>query len=109
MPVPWDEVVARNRLQWIQSTAAGTDHCLVPSVVQSGILVSSASGVLSKQVADHTLALLASMLRNLPTFFRAQQQRVFTRRPTRDLHGARIGIVGLGGNGRRLTRVHQTF
>ena len=105
VPVPWDEVVKRGRLQWIQSSAAGMDHCLVPSVIDSGIVVSSASGVLAKQVADHTLALLAGLLRNLPTYFRAQQAHEFIRRPTRDLHGACIGIVGLGGNGRLLARV----
>ena len=31
VPVPWDEVVSLRRLQWIQSSAAGTDHCLVDS------------------------------------------------------------------------------
>ena len=72
VPVPWDEVVAAGRIQWIQSSAAGMDHCLVPSVVKSNIPVTSASGVLAKQVADHTLALLTGMLRNLPEFFRAK-------------------------------------
>lgn len=105
VPVPWDDVMSGGRLQWIQSSAAGMDHCLVRSVVESDVPVTSASGVLARQVADQTLALLAGMLRNLPTFFRAQQSRQFIRRPTRDLHGARIGIVGLGGNGRLLARV----
>ena len=105
VPVPWEQVVANGRLKWIQSSAAGMDHCLVPSVIDSDITVTSASGVLAKQVADHTLALLCGVLRSLPTFFRAQQQREFIRRPTRDLHGARIGIVGLGGNGRLLARL----
>ena len=54
VPVPWDEVVRRGRLRWIQSSAAGLDHCLVPEVVASEILVSSASGVLAPQVTDHT-------------------------------------------------------
>ncbi len=109
VPVPWEQVVAAGRLKWIQSSAAGLDHCLVPSVIESDLLVTSASGVLAKQVADHTLALLAGILRDLPTFFRAQQKHEFIRRPTRDLHGARIGIVGLGGNGRRLARVLKAF
>jgi D-3-phosphoglycerate dehydrogenase len=109
VPVPWDETVRQGRLRWIQSSAAGMDHCLVPSVVASDIVVTSASGVLANQVADHTIALLAALLRSLPTFFRAQQQREFIRRPTRDLHGARIGIVGLGGNGRRLAEVLSAF
>jgi D-3-phosphoglycerate dehydrogenase len=107
--VPWNEVVARGRLRWIQSSAAGLDHCLVPSVVASDITVTSASSVLADQVAEHTAALLTGLLRGLPAFFRAQQVREFIRRPTRDLHRARTGIVGLGGNGRRIADVLSAF
>ena len=109
VPVPWDEVVRRGRLRWIQSSAAGLDHCLVPSVIASDIIVTSASGVLANQVADHAIALLLGLLRSLPVFYRAQQKREFIRRPTADLHGARIGIIGLGGNGRRLAEVLSAF
>jgi D-3-phosphoglycerate dehydrogenase len=109
VPVPWDDVVRSGRLRWIQSSAAGLDHCLVPSVVASDITVTSASGVLANQVADHTIALLTGILRDLPTYFRAQQKREFIRRPTRDLHGARIGIIGMGRNGRRLAEVLSVF
>ncbi len=109
VPVPWEEVVQQGRLQWIQSSAAGLDHCLVPSVIASKIPVSSASGVLAKQVADQTMALLAGTLRSTPAFFRAQQKKEFIRLPTRDLHGARVGIVGLGGNGRVLARILKAF
>lgn len=109
VPVPWDEVVRGGRLKWIQSSAAGMDHCLVPEVIESDIRVSSASGVLADQVADHTFALLTGLLRGLPKFFRAQQKREFIRRPTRDLHGARIGIMGFGGNGRRLAELLLPF
>ena len=58
VPVPWDDVVQRGRLTWIQSSAAGLDHCLVPSVVASPITVTSASGVLADQVAEHGIGLL---------------------------------------------------
>lgn len=109
VPVPWDDVVRQGRLQWIQSSAAGLDHCLTPSVVESAIVVSSASGVLADQVAEHTIALTTSLTRSLPVFFRAQQAHEFVRRPTRDLTGAVVGIVGLGGNGRRLAQVFRPF
>ena len=42
VPVNWDRVLESGRLKWIQSSAAGLDHCLVPGVIQSDILVSSA-------------------------------------------------------------------
>ena len=55
------------------------------------------------------MALLAGTLRSLPAFFRAQRQREFVRRPTLDLYGTTVGIVGLGGNGRVLARILKAF
>jgi phosphoglycerate dehydrogenase-like enzyme len=110
VPVPWPQVVRRGRLRWIQSSAAGLDHCLTPEVIAAEqIQVTSASGVFADPVAEQTLALLLGILRGLPTFFRAQQEREFVRRPTRDLHDATIGIVGFGGNGRRIAEVLAPF
>jgi D-3-phosphoglycerate dehydrogenase len=105
VPVPWDEVVAAGRLRWIQSSAAGLDHCLVPSVIASEIPVTSASGLFANQVAEQTLTLLFGLLRDLPASLRQQHARSFERHPTQDLFGRTIGIVGLGGNGRRLAEV----
>lgn len=109
VPVDWPRVVSQGRLRWIQSSAAGLDHCLVPEVIDSNIVVSSASGLFADQVAEQTLALLLGLLRSLPTFFRAQNKQEFIRRPTRDLHQSTVGIVGLGGNGTRLAQVLRSF
>ena len=109
VPVDWDGVVRQGRLRWIQSSAAGMDHCLVPSVIDSDITVTSASGVLADQVAEHTIALITAWCRSLPVFLRAQEKKEFIRRPTRDLHRATVGIVGLGGVGRRLAQILGTF
>ncbi len=109
VPVDWDGVVRQGRLRWIQSSAAGMDHCLVPAVIESDVIVTSASGVLADQVAEHTIALLTGWCRSLPVFFRAQQQREFVRRPTRDLTHATVGIVGFGGVGRRLAEILRIF
>lgn len=105
VPVDWQAVVDQGRLRWIQSSAAGMDHCLVPPVIESDIIVSSASGLFADQVAEQTMALLLGLLRSMPTFYAAQQDHEFQRRPTGDLHGKRIGIVGFGGNGRRIAEV----
>jgi phosphoglycerate dehydrogenase-like enzyme len=109
VPVDWDGVVRQGRLRWIQSSASGMDHCLVPSVIDSDIAVTSASGVLADQVAEHTIALVTGWCRSLPVFLRAQQKKEFIRRPTRDLTRSTVGIVGLGGNGRRLAEVLIAF
>jgi D-3-phosphoglycerate dehydrogenase len=109
VPVDWDGIVRQGRLRWIQSSAAGMDHCLVPSVVASDIAIASASGVLADQVAEHAIALITAWCRSLPAFFLAQQKKEFIRLPTRDLHRSTVGIVGLGGVGRRLARLLSVF
>ncbi len=109
VPVPWPEIVAKNRLRWIQSSAAGLDHCLTPEVIESDILVTSASGLFANQVAEQTFALLFGILRSMPEFYRAQQNREFVRRPTDEIHAKTIGIVGFGGNGRRIAEVLAPF
>jgi phosphoglycerate dehydrogenase-like enzyme len=109
VPMPWAEVVKRGKLKWIQSSAAGLDHCLTPEVIDSDIVVSSASGLFANQVAEQTFALLLGLLRSMPVFARAQQKHEFIRRPTSDLHGRTVGIVGLGGNGRRIAEILAAF
>lgn len=109
VPVPWERVVGEGRLRWIQSSAAGLDHCLVPTVVDSSIIVTSASGVLADQVSEHAVGLAIACTRRLPLFLAQQAAREFVRRPTRDLTGATVGIVGLGGVGRRLAEVLAPF
>ncbi|MDR0391408.1 MAG: hypothetical protein LBH59_05850, partial [Planctomycetaceae bacterium] len=115
VPVDWDKIVQQGRLKWIQSSAAGMDWCLVPSVINSNITITTASGVLADQVAEHTLGLIISWMRNLPTFLNEQHNkqtpdyRKFIRRTTRDLTNNTVGIVGFGGVGRRLSQVLAPF
>ena len=105
VPVDWERVLAAKKLKWIQSSAAGLDHCLVPGVIDSDIIVSSASGLFAPQVAEQTFALMHGLMRRLPLFFRAEAKREFIRLPTDDLRGKTVGIVGLGGNGRMIAKM----
>ena len=109
VPVDWHAVVRQRRLRWIQSSAAGMDHCLTPPVIDSDIVLTSASGVLSDQVAEHTIALITAWHRSLPVFFHAQRNREFIRRATRDFTQSTVGIVGLGAVGRRLVELLRPF
>ncbi len=102
VPVPWSKIVAQGRLRWIQSTAAGLDHCLTPETVASPITISGCSGLFAQQVAEHTFALLLGLLRNMPAFAQAQREKRFERMPTDELQGKTVGILGFGGNGRRI-------
>jgi D-3-phosphoglycerate dehydrogenase len=105
VPVDWDRVLRGGKLRWIQSSAAGLDHCLVPGVIADDrIVVTSASGLFAPQVTEQTLALLLPLIRSLPVFIAAASRREFIRRPTDDLRSKRVGIVGFGGNGKAIAR-----
>ncbi len=103
-PVDWKAVVAQGKLKWIQSSAAGLDHCLTPEVIASNIPVSGCSRLFAPQVAETSLALLMGLLRSLPTFFRASGKREYVRRPTDELFGKTVGIIGYGGNGQQIAK-----
>lgn len=112
VPVDWERIVALGRLNWIQSSAAGMDWCLTPPVIASEIIVTTAAGVLADQVAEHGLALILALHRNLRAFaldqFSSENNpdwRRFKRKPTLDLTGKTVGIVGFGGVGRRFSQV----
>lgn len=109
VPIDWESVVNQGRLEWIQSTAAGLDHCLHPAIVNSSVVVSGASGLFANQVAEQTMALLMGLVRNMRTFYQAQENHIYTRRYTDDLTGKTVGIVGLGGNGQRIAQVLRPF
>ncbi len=92
------------------------DWCLEPPVIQSDITITTAAGVLSDQVAEHGLSLILAWGRNLRSFIydmRVQDNnpdyRKFKRKPTFDLVGKTVGIVGFGGVGRRFSEVVAPF
>ena len=102
-PVDWPAVVQQGKLKWIQSSAAGLDHCLTPEVIASDeIVVSGCSGLFAPQVAETAMALLMGLIRSLPVFFEAKQKREYVRRFTDEVFGKTIGIVGFGGNGQHV-------
>lgn len=105
VPVDWKSVVEQGRLAWIQSSAAGLDHCLTPPVIDSSIVVSGCSALFAPQVAEQMMSLLMGLVRRSPVFFKAQQIKEYVRRPTDDIFGKTIGIIGMGGNGHRIARV----
>jgi len=105
VPVDWNSVVDQGKLTWIQSSAAGLDHCLTPPVIASPIVVTGCSALFAPQVGEQMMSLLMGLIRRSPVFFKAQQIKEYVRRPTDNIFGKTVGIIGMGGNGHRIARV----
>ena len=61
------EAASARRLRWIQSTAVGVAPILVPEIVNSQVVVTNVRGVHSQPIAEHAIALVLALRRQLHT------------------------------------------
>ncbi|GAA3551488.1 hypothetical protein GCM10022222_38810 [Amycolatopsis ultiminotia] len=89
-------------LRVLVAAAIGDDHLPVRAADRRGVPVTTIAGYCTVEVADHTIAMAASLLRAIP----AGERQVRSGRwdtsalGARRITGSRLGIVGLGGTGR---------
>lgn len=77
---------------------------------KSGFRICSAGTVMSATIAEHLLALMLALARELPQVLCQQRERRWERRwMARDLAGSTVCIVGLGGSGTELAKRCQAF
>ena len=101
-------------LRAISTMAVGYDHIDIEAATANGVLVTHTPGVLTETTADFTFALLLSAARRLPEGERAVREgRWSSWSPSfllgRDVHGATLGIVGLGEIGLAVARRARGF
>ena len=96
-------------LRWIQVTSAGLDQILVPELVKRDLLISNASGVYAPQVAEQAWCLTLAIAGRVPHYWEEQQQHNWQAVDRIDLDGSTVGVIGLGGIGRRYSRVAAAF
>ena len=96
-------------LKWIQSAAAGLDMMLTPDVIERRLIVTNASGLHAAPVVETAWALTLAVSRCLKTFQRQQNEHDWNQFIPHDLDGRTVGIVGLGGIGRRYAQIATAF
>jgi D-2-hydroxyacid dehydrogenase (NADP+) len=99
------------QLKWIHSTAAGVAQLTYPTLRESGILVTNASGVHSIPIAEHVIGMLLSLSRKFPDALRHQenhkwaQQEIWDAKPRpSELHSATLLLIGLGAIGKEIAK-----
>src|SRR5882724_10487257 len=103
------------RLAFIQSISAGTDQYSRDALAVAGIRVASAQGVNERAVAEHAIALILAMARQIP---QARDNQIAKKwrgmigdlaKREDELGGKTLAIVGLGRIGSRLATLAQAF
>jgi glyoxylate reductase len=103
---------AAPKLRVVSSMSVGVDHIDVKAASELGIAVGNTAGVLAETTADLAFGLLLAAARRIPEADRFVRQGAWTPERAwapdllvgRDVHGATLGILGLGAIGRAVAR-----
>ena len=111
LTIPIDEAVLERaqHLRVVSNMAVGVDNIDVDGCTRRGIPVGNTPGVLTDSTADLAFALLLAAARRLPeAILDAKEGRWRTWSPAgwlgADLHGAKLGIIGMGKIGQAVAR-----
>lgn len=97
-----DVLQACPRLRLISIWGTGTDNVDLKAAVARGITVTNTPGANAVAVAEHTVALMLAVLKQLPQADQAIRQGGWPRNLVPQLRGKRLGIVGTGLIGREV-------
>jgi lactate dehydrogenase-like 2-hydroxyacid dehydrogenase len=102
------------RLRVISNMAVGFDNIDIAACSRHGIPVGNTPGVLTEGTADLTMALLLAVARNLPSAAQDAKDGLWkTWSPAgwlgADLHGATLGIIGMGKIGQAVAKRARGF
>lgn len=105
-----DIVKAATRLSYLHAYSAGVDQCaLSADVTQRDFILTNSQKVAGPPMAEHTIALMFAVTRNLPIFHAAQAEGKWDRGGTSNpgmtmVTGKTMLILGLGGIGKEVAR-----
>lgn len=106
-------VAAATKAKLIQKIGEGTDRLDVALASQMGIPVAKTTGSNSQSVAEYALLLILASMRKLHVAHNGMMAGKWLkwelRSDTYEVHGKRVGIVGLGKIGKKLARLLQGF
>lgn len=104
-------IAAAPQLSVIGRAGVGVDNIDVDAATRRGIAVLNAPGANTVSAAEHTVALLLSLLRNIPWAAASMQAGRWDRKPFAgtEVRGKRLGLVGLGRVGVHVANIARAF
>jgi lactate dehydrogenase-like 2-hydroxyacid dehydrogenase len=99
-----EEIAALPLLEIICVIGAGYEHVDLQAASNRGIVVTNGAGVNAPSVADHAMALLLSLVRDIPRADAAVRRSEWPKVMRPSLAGKQLGILGLGAVGLEIAR-----
>jgi phosphoglycerate dehydrogenase-like enzyme len=96
---------AAPQLKWIQAISAGVDYMALDEIERRGIVLTNGRGIHKIHMAEYTVAAMINLARGFHLLFRNQLQKKWERSvPQEEIHGATVGIIGLGAIGAEIAK-----
>jgi D-3-phosphoglycerate dehydrogenase / 2-oxoglutarate reductase len=98
-------------LKVVGRAGVGVDNVDIEAATGYGILVMNSPGGSTTTTAEHTIAMLFSLARNIPQAFESLKAHKWERNKFKgvELHGKTLGVVGLGRIGSEVARKCQAM
>ena len=98
-------------LRVIARHGAGVDGIDLAAAAARGLTVTRAAGANARSVAEHAMALMLALLKDMPAVAAGMRDGVWekTSRMTRDVEGTSLGIIGYGAIGSKVARLADAF
>ena len=96
---------ARPKLRVLSLWGTGTDHVDLGAAREHGVIVTNTPGVSAVAMAEHALALMLAVARDIPRIDARTRKGAWPRGFVTQLHGKTLGVVGLGAIGLQTARI----
>ena len=96
---------AAPKLKWIQAITAGVDFMPLDEIRRRGIVLTNGRGIHTIHMAEYVIAAMINLARGAHLMFRNQMQKKWDRSvPQEEIHGATVGVIGLGAIGAEVAK-----
>jgi D-3-phosphoglycerate dehydrogenase len=101
------EILSRTKVRVIARCGVGFDSVDIPAATANNILVTITPGAVEASVAEHTIALVYAVFRDVVGRDREVRSGKWSRRGFPRLAGKTLGVIGLGRIGRAVAELAQ--
>jgi phosphoglycerate dehydrogenase-like enzyme len=96
---------AAPQLKWIQAISAGVDYMDLDEIRRRGIVLTNGRGIHKIHMAEYAVAAMINLARGFHLMFLNQLQKKWERSVSQEeIHGATVGIIGLGAIGAEIAK-----
>jgi len=102
---------AAKKLKWVQVYSAGVEGYRFPEFVSSGVVLTNCKIIQGPNIADHALAMLLALTRDLNIFIPARATQTWSRGEYHpiELRGKTAVVIGVGGIGSQIAQRAHAF